>query len=484
MAKKLFQFKTLEDCPDGVMKLTKEGQKQWLEIANALLKAGDGKEYACERAWTSIKESWSQNDEGEWMMKQPPLIQEIAMPYSLEDPTHSIEGVEVFEAGIWNGDKYTEKDLDEMVKNFGVVDAPLKIGHDPKQKIAGQPAVGWIQKIYRKGKKLYADITGIPKTVYELVKKGAYKKRSAEILYNFQDGAGKVFNNVFGGLALLGGELPALNKLEDVVALYGMDDTKTTVKVAIFEERSAEVESVEVKAEDIVKVEEVEVKDIPADATVVDEVVVKENEDKAEPEVVEKEKEDVADDKEVVEPTSTENTAEEKDEPPVEGNVGDGKTAEAEVKLNEIKVKLEALEAENTKLKAEKEVSDKAKEVESIKAFINSIEKKVAPASTKLIYEVLVSANDVEKKEFELEKGKKEAHTERSLIMKAFASLPDMAILNDFAQATNLKEGDEKFEALIKKFQSEGASYKDAYLKACKEHPELVKPAIEIRASE
>ena len=91
------------------------------------------------------------------------------MPYqskkegmSFENPElKSVKGVEVFMTGKWNGDRYTDEDLDAMIANFGIVEAPLKIGHG-EQEFSGVPAVGWIEKIYKEGKKLFADIKDIP----------------------------------------------------------------------------------------------------------------------------------------------------------------------------------------------------------------------------------------------------------------------------------------------------------------------------------
>ena len=40
--------------------------------------------------------------------------------------THAINGVEVFAAGVWNGDKYTLQDLDDMVNNFQATKKFLK----------------------------------------------------------------------------------------------------------------------------------------------------------------------------------------------------------------------------------------------------------------------------------------------------------------------------------------------------------------------
>ena len=61
-----------------------------------------------------------------------------------------IKGVEIFSTGLWNGDKYTDKDLEDMVESFNAIGKTrvkpfLKLGHDNKQKLVqsdGLPAAG------------------------------------------------------------------------------------------------------------------------------------------------------------------------------------------------------------------------------------------------------------------------------------------------------------------------------------------------------
>lgn len=139
----------------------------------------------------------------------------------------TINGVEIFSAGTWNGDTYTEKDLDEMIRAYddtrqGVM-PPLKLGHDDKQKILqqdGYPAAGWVGKLYRNGKKLLADFIDIPDKIYELLTRGAYKKVSSEIYWN-TDVDGKKYDKMLAGVALLGADMPAVSNLSDILSMYG-----------------------------------------------------------------------------------------------------------------------------------------------------------------------------------------------------------------------------------------------------------------------
>lgn len=142
---------------------------------------------------------------------------------------HSIKGVEVFSAGLWNGDEYTAKDLDDMVAAFDenkkYVKPALKLGHDDNQALLqrdGMPAAGWVSALYRKGKKLVADFEDIPGKIYDLLKRGAYKKVSSEIWWNTTVN-GKPYRRLLTGIALLGADLPAVMNLADIFERYSAE---------------------------------------------------------------------------------------------------------------------------------------------------------------------------------------------------------------------------------------------------------------------
>jgi len=145
--------------------------------------------------------------------------------YDLE--TVDLKGVEIFSAvNNPNGHKYSDKDLEEMVKGFyetkDELKPYLKLGHDEKQKLAqksGLPALGWVENLRRKGKKLIADFIKVPKKIYELIKAGAYRRISAEIFWNIPIN-GKKYNRLLKAVALLGADTPACGDLKDIVSLY------------------------------------------------------------------------------------------------------------------------------------------------------------------------------------------------------------------------------------------------------------------------
>src|SRR5262249_10110648 len=98
-------------------------------------------------------------------------------------PTTSIKGLEIFSVGTWNGDKYTHQDLEAMVDAFGEVgfEPPVKAGHENGQeatgtmkRLFGAPALGYVERLYVGGRKLFADIRDIPKRFADLIQKGTY----------------------------------------------------------------------------------------------------------------------------------------------------------------------------------------------------------------------------------------------------------------------------------------------------------------------
>lgn len=133
---------------------------------------------------------------------------------------HEFE-VEVFSAGTWNGDAYSEDDLDEMAANFealkDVVKPPIKPGHTGGHGKPGEMAFGWVTALRRQGAKLLATFSQVPDIVYRAIKAGRFKRVSAEILWNFRH-AGRVYKRVFSGAAVLGADLPAVTNLADLEA--------------------------------------------------------------------------------------------------------------------------------------------------------------------------------------------------------------------------------------------------------------------------
>lgn len=132
-------------------------------------------------------------------------------------------GREIFAVGKWNGMEFTESDLDDIVENFDRLNeihkVPLKFGHNKEQPITdGQPAIGWVSRVFRKGQKLYADFTDLPGAVFNAIKSKLYRTVSVELLFDVKHD-GTRYGHVLDAVALLGADHPAVNTLADLDAL-------------------------------------------------------------------------------------------------------------------------------------------------------------------------------------------------------------------------------------------------------------------------
>ncbi len=132
----------------------------------------------------------------------------------------TIEGVEIFAVGTWNGFKFSREDLEEIAANTrGLMQRnrhkpPLKLGHDPDQSLLGQvdgdPALGWIENVRAQGDKLLADFVDVPDIVVRAMEGALFRQVSAEMQHI--DPMGWMLTAV----ALLGADLPAVKTLEDL----------------------------------------------------------------------------------------------------------------------------------------------------------------------------------------------------------------------------------------------------------------------------
>lgn len=192
---------------------------------------------------TKIKKQGKFNQSTDWEMYQslsyidPIEVKEIFMQYGggssdkkkkRKNSLFELKEKEVFAAGKWKGDDYTESDLDEMVRAFEELDfkPALKIHHEPngenKDVSFLNPALGKISRLYRKGKKLLADFCDVPKRVHDAVVNRAYDRVSSEIAWNFER-CGKKFKRVLTAVSLLGSDIPAVANLDQLNELYGID---------------------------------------------------------------------------------------------------------------------------------------------------------------------------------------------------------------------------------------------------------------------
>ncbi len=166
--------------------------------------------------------------------------------------TFDVLGVELFSTGTWNGDPYDTGDLDEMVRAHTEVGSQIKpymkLGHSKDQallKSGDLPAAGWIENVRREGNLLVADIKSVPKRIYQLLKAKAYRRRSAEVLCNVKIG-GKAYKYALKACAFLGGEMPAVHTLNDVLALYA-----TNGEALAFNDAGAELRAYDITSQEI-----------------------------------------------------------------------------------------------------------------------------------------------------------------------------------------------------------------------------------------
>lgn len=129
-----------------------------------------------------------------------------------------------------NTKEWTEADLDNIVKNYDPKkhEAPIVIGHPQ----TNAPAYGWIDKLKRVGDTLYALPKQLANEFVELVKKGAFKKRSISL---YPDGT-------LRHVGFLGAAAPAVKGLPDVE--FSEDDKVQTLEIENFNDIEDEDEIV------------------------------------------------------------------------------------------------------------------------------------------------------------------------------------------------------------------------------------------------
>jgi len=222
----------IDNPPEVIKGLPKDAQAIWIEIYNNAFKQYEGndkqEELANQTAWAGLKKAgWEKNEDDKWIKK---------------NTFAELHDIEVFAVGTWNNTKITEKDIDDIVNGTNeIIDKVkpfVKLGHDDKQKLlqnSGLPAGGWITRLKRKGQKILVDISDVPQKLYELISKGAYKRISSEILWDYTEPSTKrKYNKVLSAIAFLGADLPAVTNLEDIAALYS--DANKDAQIILYED--------------------------------------------------------------------------------------------------------------------------------------------------------------------------------------------------------------------------------------------------------
>lgn len=153
--------------------------------------------------------------------------------------TETIRDVELVSTGTHAASTGTTKVTDEHLESMlrahadrAAPKAPVKLGHVSKLNNGigeGAPAYGWVvpTRIVKNadgGKTLLGNLVGMPAKLAK-VAPTAYRRRSVEIKWQAMTAAGKRYPAMLSAVALLGITEPAINSLEDVLALYSSSDT-------------------------------------------------------------------------------------------------------------------------------------------------------------------------------------------------------------------------------------------------------------------
>jgi hypothetical protein len=139
----------------------------------------------------------------------------------------SLYGAELMDVGTWPAQTgtvtVTSATFDALVSSFDALNlsrkVPLKLGHNDRQPVTdGQPALGWVSRLWRDGTKLMADFVDVPDVIFEAIRKKLYKTVSIEAARDVQAGTRKL-PWVLEAVALLGADQPAIGTLDDLQAL-------------------------------------------------------------------------------------------------------------------------------------------------------------------------------------------------------------------------------------------------------------------------
>jgi hypothetical protein len=155
-----------------------------------------------------------------------PAQSAAALPAADPPDARSTIEAEIFSVGVWNGERFTRRDLHEIARNFrrlrGRLKPPLKLGHDEEQTLLGQrdgdPALGWVERVWVRGDTLLARFAAVPRVVLEAIRAGRYRRVSAELYLDVRL-AGRRLGKALKAVALLGADLPAVTNLADL-AVY------------------------------------------------------------------------------------------------------------------------------------------------------------------------------------------------------------------------------------------------------------------------
>ena len=146
-----------------------------------------------------------------------------------------MKAVEIFGVGTWNGQKFVQEDLTEIVNNTNTLMAqgkhkpPIKLGHSDKQILGqndGQPALGWPNNFVVIGAKITADFGDMPDILYKAIEKKLFTQVSIEMDHI------KNFGWFITAVSVLGADLPAVKSLEDLQTFLADAEVSSKINTA------------------------------------------------------------------------------------------------------------------------------------------------------------------------------------------------------------------------------------------------------------
>lgn len=166
--------------------------------------------------------------------------------------TKTLPKVHILSTGIWNGVKITSQDLLDMVEAFGEKTGfkpVLKLGHSKEQNLLKQalkpsnddkiqkdgfPSAGILTSIKKEGEKLFATISDIPEKIATIINNRGFHRFSIEAIRNAINSEGEKLPMVLTGLGLLGEDIPAVENLDDHLALFSGNNITGNVETIYF----------------------------------------------------------------------------------------------------------------------------------------------------------------------------------------------------------------------------------------------------------
>jgi hypothetical protein len=168
-------------------------------------------------AWAAVKNAGWHKVDGKWTKAKKEMADVEAKDFV------------IFKAGTWNGETFTEADLDNMAKSFNAEEPiPIIIGHGSDYKGHTRiPAFGQILGgLVRVGKDLIARGAVFNEKLANWIKEGFYNQRSIELT---KDNKRVLAVGMLGAVPPAVKGLPAMDEALNDIALEYADNTETKV---------------------------------------------------------------------------------------------------------------------------------------------------------------------------------------------------------------------------------------------------------------